>query len=58
MLSNSFTEKTTHYYGHPHGYRLEGSGRTAMNDIRREVVKRQQVITLTRDEMVAEFEAE
>jgi hypothetical protein len=58
VLSNSFTEKTTHYYGHPEGYRLEGAGRTAMNDVRQEVVKRQRVVTVTHDELLAELEAE
>jgi hypothetical protein len=56
VLSNSFTEKTTHYYGHPEGYRMEGAGRAAMNDVRQEVVKRQRVVTVTADELQAEFE--
>jgi hypothetical protein len=58
VLSNSFTDKTTHYYGHPDGYRLEGTGRAGMNEVRREVVKRQRVITLTHDDLVAELQAE
>lgn len=56
VLSNSFTDKTTHYYGHPDGYRLEGMGRAAMEEVRREVVKRHEVITLTPDDLRAEFE--
>jgi len=58
ILSNSFAEKTTHYYGHPEGYRLEGMGRAAIEEVRREVVKRHEVITLTHDDLVAEFEPE
>ena len=58
ILSNSFAVKTTHYYGHPEGYRIEGQGRTGIDDVRREVVKRHQVITLTADELAEELEAE
>jgi len=58
ILSNSFAEKTTHYYGHPEGYRLEGMGRAAIEDVRREVVKRHEVITLTHDDLIAELEPE
>ena len=57
-LSNAFAEKTTHYYGHPDGYRLVGQGRAGIDEVRKEVVKRSEVITLTHDELLAEFEAD
>jgi hypothetical protein len=57
-LSNSFSEKTTHYYGHPEGYRIAGMGRAAIDDVRKEVVKRHEVITLSHDELLEELEAE
>ena len=50
--------KTTHYYGHPEGYRIEGMGRAAIDDVRKEVVKRHEVITLSHDELLEELEAE
>ena len=57
-LSNSYTEKTTHYYGHPEGYRIEGMGRAAMDEVRKEVVKRHQVVTLTSDELAQELQTD
>jgi hypothetical protein len=57
-LSNSYSEKTTHYYGHPDGYRIEGMGRAAMDEVRKEVVKRHQVTTLSYDELWEELQAE
>jgi hypothetical protein len=57
-LSNSYSEKTTHYYGHPEGYRIEGMGRAGMDEVRKEVVKRHQVITLSHDDLLEELEAE
>ena len=58
ILSSSFADKTTHYYGHPDGYRLEGMGRAANDEVRREVVKRHKVITLSQDDLRAQFEPE
>ena len=57
-LSNSYSDKTTHYYGHPEGYRIEGMGRAGMNDVRKEVVKRHEVVTLSPDELLEELQAE
>lgn len=57
-LSNSYSEKTTHYYGHPEGYRIDGMGRAGMDEVRKEVVKRHQVITLSAADLADELEAE
>jgi hypothetical protein len=57
-LANAFSEKTTHYYGHPDGYRLEGQGRLPIDEVRREVVKRWEVLTLDHDDLMAELETE
>ena len=51
-LKNQFSEKTTHYYGHPEGYKLSGTGRTPSDVIRKEVVRRAEVLVVGHDELI------